>query len=285
MRLRLWHTAHHPRPKPAARAHAVTARARTQPPRRTTAAPKTRPNAGHLRRGRAHARGDAEPLRAVHEDLRRPDPAHVEGGLRREPAGHEGAPLLLPQGRRRLRRDEPRGPVHADAHRLPPRPPRRARVARGAPLARRPPRDELQSARRRRPHAALAVRGVGLGEVRAAVIDAAARAPARARRPGRVARGGRAARGLPPGPATGVPRGLLLRSKAPSSRIPARRSPTRSRSARTSSAWRCRSARSGTSPTSASTSRSPRPRRPRRSPTTRRTWSECVVAVPNPRPW
>ena len=29
----------------------------------------------------------------------------------------------------------------------------------------------------------------------------------------------------------------------------------------------------------------PEPRRPRRSPTTRRTWSECVVAVPNPRPW
>ena len=72
---------------------------------------------------------------------------------------------------------------------------------------------------------------------------------------------------------------------ARSSRIPARRSPTPSRSARRSSAWRCRSARSGTSPTSASTSRSPRPRRPRRSPTTRRTWSECVVAVPNPRPW
>ena len=98
------------------------------------------------------------------------------------------------------------------------------------------------------------------------------------------------------------PRGLLLRSRAPSSRvpapsssrldgvvlssrIPARRSPTPSRSARRSSAWRCRSAPSGTSPTSASTSRSPRPRRPRRSPTTRRTWSECVVAVPNPRPW
>ena len=51
------------------------------------------------------------------------------------------------------------------------------------------------------------MRGVGLGEVRAAVTDAAARAPARARRPGRVARGGRAARGLPPGPATGVPAG------------------------------------------------------------------------------
>ena len=50
----------------------------------------------------------------------------------------------------------------------------------------------------------MVVRGVGLGEVRAAFIDAAARAPARARRPGRVARGGRAARGLPPGPATGV---------------------------------------------------------------------------------